>query len=914
MTDSTPLYSKPIFIGREEQLNAFRRVLELPKRETWILYLVSEGGLGKTKLLEQFAIEAQEYARSQGAKLFCTTETIDFYWTKNQRIRGILENIAQQLSPEVFASFLERTQKEPDSERFITPMFVEEEREIQLFLECYEQLADQSVILLLFDTLEMCEPWMKKFWTEVFPRLSTNTIAVLAGRPYRSMEEEQVGRSRFGEILKVFEPGQVQEIPLSYFDLKLTRKYLEEESIETSPALIEKLYEMSAGRPIILALTCDWIKIHGRDLAELLAHKERREFQVDLVKRIRHLAFGQDQAILAMSHFYRRFDENLMAFVFKQDLQWVRQVLAEVSRYSFVKYRESIPGGAPGNSLLHDEMRRLVEEHVWPIVDPSGQQRQYWSERVLPYYDILIEQSEGRLEKFILWLEKLHYMLEHDPAGCHDYISELYRKRARAENDVDVRMIAAEIEPYAKRLPPKDVDFTRFYQEWINIKTTGDFSSGVEGLLELEHRSTLGEYEASQLHHWLATALAADGQLEQAKQYAHRALEDLQARGATLPDDSPEQGVIQEGIGGIYNSLGLIARRGGDFDAAIRNYELALDTRISWAFRATVENNLSYALLVSGDARRAEKVCRRALNRRLQMDVPNELGLSYNVLGIILTDLMQNSEASTCFEEALTCFEQAGNKRGEALSLIGLGRLLRKWGEYKERRGLETFKQVHQQYYQPAVEKLELACDILRTQDDEMTLGEALDELGCAYRESISWQDAEDNLEAAYEIYKEAQIKPKMADTLQNIAIVYQLQQKWDQASKYAEEVEALARETSSFYVFSKAKWTLGDVAFARGDAQWAFREYSQAGILLAQPSSDLTMYDSRAREMLFEDLVEHIKRQVFRLESFEDVQAACDRIFQDWSEVGLRDREEYAEFLVTVRSWPEEYFYASHK
>jgi tetratricopeptide (TPR) repeat protein len=913
MIDSTPLYSKSIFIGREEQLNAFRRVLELPERETWILYLASEGGLGKTKLLEQFAIEAQEYAKRQGTRLFCTTETIDFYWTKNQQVSGVLENIAQQLSPEAFAPFLETIQIEPDSGQF-TLASIEEEKRMQLFLEGYEQLAGKGVILLLFDTLEMCEPWMRKFWIEIFSRLSMNTIAVLAGRRYRSIEEEQVGRSRFGEILNIFESGQVREIPLSHFDLRLTREYLKEKSIETSPALIEKLHKMSEGRPIIIALACDWIKIHGKDLAELLDQEDKKKFQIELVKRICNLTFGQDQAILAMSHFYRRFDENLMAFVFKQDPQWARQVLAEVSCYSFVKYRKPIPGGAPGSSLLHDEMRRLIEEHVWPIVDKSGLQRQYWSGQVLAHYDILIEQSRSRLERFILRLEKLHYMLEHDPANCHDHIQELYRKRATVENDVDVQMITAEIEPYTRQLTSQDMDLVRFYQEWTNIKTTGDFSSGVEGLLELEHRDTLGEYEASQLRHWLATALAANGQLERAEQYALKSLEDLQARAKRFPDDSPEQAAIQEGIGGIYNSLGLIARRAGDFDAAIRNYELSLDKQITWAFRATVENNLSYALLVSGDARRAEKVCRRALSRRLQMDVPNELGLSYNVLGIILTDLMQNGEALTCFERALDCFVQAGNRRGEAIALIGLGRLLRKWGGYKEHRGLETFERAYQQYYQPSTERLSRACNILRTQDDELALAEALDELGCAYRDSRSWEDALECLEAAYEIYRDSQIKPKIADTLQNIAIVYQNQGKWEETLKYAEKAESVARETSSFYVFSKTKWTLGDVAFACGDTQRAFREYSQAGILLAQPSSDSTMYDSRAREMLFEDLLRHIKSQIFKLNSCEDVEAACDRIFQEWSEVGLRDRDEYAEFLATVQSWPEEFFYASQR
>ena len=54
-----PSQSKNIFVGREEQMLGFKSILEGRQKE-WILHIPGEGGIGKTRLLEQYEKAAKE--------------------------------------------------------------------------------------------------------------------------------------------------------------------------------------------------------------------------------------------------------------------------------------------------------------------------------------------------------------------------------------------------------------------------------------------------------------------------------------------------------------------------------------------------------------------------------------------------------------------------------------------------------------------------------------------------------------------------------------------------------------------------------------------------------------------------------------------------------------------------------------
>lgn len=132
--------------------------------------------------------------------------------------------------------------------------------------------------------------------------------------------------------------------------------------------------------------------------------------------------------------------------------------------------------------------------------------------------------------------------------------------------------------------------------------------------------------EAADAHYNLATALASEGRVAEARQHFERALE----RHPTYPE--------------AHNGLGVLLARSGDRDAAIVHFRAAVDARPS-DLKAT--GNLATAYENSGSADQAVKVLELAIETN-----PREAGL-LNRLGSVYARSGDFVEASMAFQEAL---------------------------------------------------------------------------------------------------------------------------------------------------------------------------------------------------------------------------------------------------------------------
>ena len=65
----------------------------------------------------------------------------------------------------------------------------------------------------------------------------------------------------------------------------------------------------------------------------------------------------------------------------------------EVINYAFVK---QLPNGW---IKLQDVMETMVNDHVWPEVDPGGERRCWYSTQVLPCFKIEIDDLSQQIEK-----------------------------------------------------------------------------------------------------------------------------------------------------------------------------------------------------------------------------------------------------------------------------------------------------------------------------------------------------------------------------------------------------------------------------------------------------------------------------------------------------------------------------------
>ena len=96
---------------------------------------------------------------------------------------------------------------------------------------------------------------------------------------------------------------------------------------------------------------------------------------------------------------------------------------------------------------LHDEMARLVREHIWPYWDNSGEKKQALLTAIDQYDDQLIaEQMEEEAD--ILRVEKLYYALLQDKDTGTDIGRRLWFKLAGLGNESINKLLPGEIKSY----------------------------------------------------------------------------------------------------------------------------------------------------------------------------------------------------------------------------------------------------------------------------------------------------------------------------------------------------------------------------------------------------------------------------------------------------------------------------------
>src|SRR5690606_35946031 len=94
--------------------------------------------------------------------------------------------------------------------------------------------------------------------------------------------------------------------------------------------------------------------------------------------------------------------------------------LERMSRFSFVKYYPPLIHQTHGNWQLHDEMRDLIKQHLWPEEDFTGDTRQKSREKIIQlYYDKKIDElmKEAHPDQTLLRIfkqERLYYLLPID--------------------------------------------------------------------------------------------------------------------------------------------------------------------------------------------------------------------------------------------------------------------------------------------------------------------------------------------------------------------------------------------------------------------------------------------------------------------------------------------------------------------
>jgi len=850
------------FIGREKELGLVEDLLTAPWGSRQALLVHGPGGVGKTRLLREIHRRREEYAqRSEKPLLF--TRIIDFDDVSVRLPWSFGQRLVTELGRKQFREYLDTQEVYVQYQLLGVSSDLlreQDQRGRREFIRGYNQVAEKKRICLLFDTTEKVqdtELW--RYLQETIEEMK-NTILVMAGR---ELDEIQA------DLKRLLGQEAVHFRPLSPFDESEALDYFRhtDVGVEIEPEMREKLYLLSGGHPIFIALAVEWLRrdmpidhITTRPLSELQAFDKermaqaRKEFETILVNKILDLT-PMDQAVLRMAHVYLRFDDKILQYLLELSDEETVSLRDELHKFPFIRPRP------PDIYTLHDEMRRLVNEHTWPKIDPHGTQRRSISTKIVSYYDEQLETLNENLNKVrsiweearkdedtekaaqvfpqlneleqqrtLLEVERFHYLLDADPSRAYDYFAEAFDEATWRYRYSFRELIWTEMQSH-------ELEYAGEQRYQIGIR-------GVKFLLDATRydesyqraEALLGEY-SDQDPVWqvdmlvqMANAVARKGETEKALSHFKQALQVC------------EQNQLTDWIGRVESGLGWVYRLMSKWGEAERTYERALkhSSEADDLERvAQVLNNLGYVRHLRGDSPGGLNLCEQALEIWRQLQRPRWVASTHSTIGNIWSKLANYSEAMASYEAALSIFRD--QEDWEWIATVYHQMAFARWMQGDR---LEEA----QQYAEESIR-------YCRQHGIEKELFTALHRLGHIHMSRGELQEAQECFEESYQISRKMQDDYRLRDNLLGLAEIAYQKRDYDEAERYVRQaLEGIKpEEWVSPYLLGGMYQLLGNVFFARKEYDKAVGEYCKAYPRIAREETFTPYRLSKALESLEE-------------------------------------------------------------
>jgi tetratricopeptide (TPR) repeat protein len=587
------------FVNRTKELSLFEDLLRSDK-PIGVLSITGDGGDGKTWLVLRALQQAAENPR-----VLCVAP-IDFYITTYHSREGVRERLVQQLGPDYFADYqramddLERGRQAGLSAETIAGL---EDKVQSAFVDCYNTLAERrDKVLLAFDTFEVVQDELVGQWliSEVLPAMR-RTVVLLSGR-----KNEDIDFGRLHDTVEVI-LGKI-----SYDD---TQAYFTKKGVTDVPEVVVKqLWDMTEGRPLTMDLVIDWLK-ENIDYEGLISAPQDK-FEEQLVAGIRELREPRYRAILYMAWAHRRLDLEMLKWLMDDDTINYPALAGDLSRLSFVKYREPIQ-----SLLLHDEMRDLVVKHVWGVVDPAATERMDLSRRIVTYYDDhLIPMAPDERERRNLEAERLFYALYLDLGKGYEHFTEVFDRLFANQRYDDCEILFVEIGFYRDRLPLQRLNEI----EWRHAKLLQQ-RNRLDQAVSVLDQTIKGQPESESktlMYLTRSDCYVRQGLIDQAiadRDEALRLAERIK--------------VASDVKGKVESELGYLHRIRGRWDEAIEWLNRALQNTQEEGEIANILNTIGYVQALKTDYDTALEYCREGLRMRQRLGLRKGQGLSWSTLG-----------------------------------------------------------------------------------------------------------------------------------------------------------------------------------------------------------------------------------------------------------------------------------------
>ena len=893
------------FVGREDKLAQFEKFLAPPTAQQILsLHTNGEGGIGKTQLIARFQQRCALHPDS-----FAVTEIIDFYHTESHSKVGVMRQIADHLTKTQsgFQPFQQLLQdfEEAEAEKRqgifpkLEPTFLDDFRAFAASMQ-----AQNIGILLFFDTYEVIQgreitrdhrkqveatdfsTWLEQQFFLILIE-NPHVKVVVSGRyplstinTHPEVWEVQLSRFTLDEASALWKTcfGIAEDDPDG--DQKLINQI-------GSAELIERLYALADGRPILLALFADWCKstaLVPRDLfheleasvgnmARGVTEAHQQLFEQRLIERIAQLREPEDQAVTYMAVAHRRMNPAMLQALTHLPKEECRDVLLNRLRpLSFIKYK-------PDNTvLLHDEMRRLILQHWWSTQDTQKQIRRQMAARIVAYYQTLLaaldqtsteyETYQSELLGYLLLKEPregIRYLNEHFgmalDSGKYNYADLLLREAEtyQKENPEDLSMSEA-VELELRRIEYA-IDVRGTSQEALNLANSlieryspdPQWNENIlrghlfllKGKAELylmkfaeavtsfqQARQTFFNYAEDTLVHevenWLGLTYYRQSKFQEAWDWWEQSLAGFSTLIESFPKERPSRRLLQDIRYSLAN-LSLLHRYIGNFDRAVRYADIALDVVrfLPHNDREIVRMRilLSETLFFAGRRIDARHHAERALQliRQEQIEDPMWEGRLKTVFCLLL---YRTNEFAYLLE-----YYRAEEMQGVIENL----------GFFRKQEAREAA-----QFVKDAIAILSTKPGLQKYLADAYY---ALGELQMVMAAQGHWQEAEASFRKSLEYSDQSQFVYQRIDTLESLATLHY----FSRAEEATEAVQFPHDQLKAYVpesypeLFGKYYITLGDRAFDKG-LERLRRQHNDVAAILSELKHAFQHYLTAAR------------------------------------------------------------------
>ncbi|MFZ6028993.1 MAG: tetratricopeptide repeat protein [Chloroflexota bacterium] len=660
------------FIGRQAEMEKVEKSL-FDWKTTQCLFVYSEdGGIGKTRLLQE--IYSKYSGPDYAERRLLIVPTIDFD-DRAVNSRGTLQRkMVSELGDEKFTSYLRKLVdwRKLEAAGVSLQRLEEESQQVRKeFQHCLNQVALSQRIAFLLDTTDKAEG--NEIWNFIKSLLveSQNIVVIISGRNAKDIYQEHFQTARFRQVLVPLRPFSSDE---SDHYLQIKRLHIKQVFQEET---VEKVKLLSKGIPILFDLALERLAQDDR-FAEFLDSKpnlyfenlsleSRSESEKIMVSYLADQRSELSELVLLLAHVYPA-NKNMLLDLLRLDTPADVDMLLEKALSTV--YVKQLPGG---RIALHDEMCRMVNEHVWPVCDPDHYQRRQYSQKAVTFFGKDIQFLAAQMEK-----EKSG----ENPSSLETSIAldNLTRRKDNAQIEYLRHLlivdIAQGVDYYIKTADDaRKVHRLRFAQrlgtciQAVNASLDGEKKYKVE-IARLKQMIDDGYQAVPQVKQALLALLEHNPDAPEKK----LEIDNLLGRCEELSGNyelaiAYEQEVLSklnraEEIVRVLNYLGYIHRLKGDWRKAREYYEQALDqaqqsSNIRENAVANIYNNLAYVVCLAGNYIEAQEYCLEAIRIWELLAATSPLGRGYLTRAIIYRDGGNYEQANPYFKKAIEIFKKS---------------------------------------------------------------------------------------------------------------------------------------------------------------------------------------------------------------------------------------------------------------